>query len=249
MSFILIALSIIIAGGLLALILCRNSRLSTLLGAGATVVGCLIAIVPILKSLFHGNVETIHLVWDMPYASFFLKLDPLSAFFLLPIFVLAIMAAIYGKEYLMAYRDEKWLGIFWFFFNLLVVSMAMVCLANNTILFLIAWEVMALSSFFLVAFEYEKDDVRKASWIYMIASYLGTACLLPMFLILSEGSNSLDFDIFFKSLSPQTASICFILALVGFGTKAGIMPFHVWLPIAHPCGSQSGVGAYVRSYD
>ena len=129
MSFILIALSIIIAGGLLALILCRNSRLSTLLGASATVVGCLIAIVPILKSLFLGNVETIHLVWDMPYASFFLKLDPLSAFFLLPIFVLAIMAAIYGKEYLMAYRDEKWLGIFWFFFNLLVVSMAMVCLA------------------------------------------------------------------------------------------------------------------------
>jgi formate hydrogenlyase subunit 3/multisubunit Na+/H+ antiporter MnhD subunit len=234
MSFILIALSIIIAGGLLALILCRNSRLSTLLGAGATVVGCLIAIVPILKSLFHGNVETIHLVWDMPYASFFLKLDPLSAFFLLPIFVLAIMAAVYGKEYLMAYRDEKWLGIFWFFFNLLVVSMAMVCLANNTILFLIAWEVMALSSFFLVAFEYEKEDVRKASWIYMIASYLGTACLLPMFLILSKGSNSLDFDIFSKSLSPQMAGICFILALVGFGTKAGIMPFHVWLPIAHP---------------
>jgi formate hydrogenlyase subunit 3/multisubunit Na+/H+ antiporter MnhD subunit len=234
MSFILIALSIIIAGGLLALIFCRNSHLSTLFGAGATVIGCLIAIVPILKSLFHGNVETIHLVWDMPYASFFLKLDPLSAFFLLPIFVLAIMSAVYGKEYLMAYRDEKWLGIFWFFFNLLVVSMAMVCLANNTILFLIAWEVMALSSFFLVAFEYEKEDVRKASWIYMIASYLGTACLLPMFLILSTGSNSLDFDIFLKSLSPQMASICFILALVGFGTKAGIMPFHVWLPIAHP---------------
>ncbi|HUN55083.1 MAG TPA: proton-conducting transporter membrane subunit [Smithella sp.] len=234
MSFILIGLSVIIAGGLLALIFCRNSQLSTLFGVGATLVGCLMAIIPVLKSIFYGNAETIHLVWDMPYGSFFLKLDPLSAFFILPIFVLSMMAAVYGKEYLMAYRDEKWLGISWFFFNLLVVSMAMVCLANNTILFLIAWEIMALSSFFLVAFEYEKNDVRKASWIYMVASYLGTACLLPMFLILGAGSHSLDFDVFSKSLSPSMAGICFILALVGFGTKAGIMPFHVWLPIAHP---------------
>ena len=88
-----------------------------------------------------------------------------------------------------SYRDKKWLGLSWFFFNLLVVSMALVCLAHNAILFLIAWEVMALSSFFLVAFEYEKKDVRKASWVYMIASYLGTACLLPMFLILGAGAD------------------------------------------------------------
>jgi formate hydrogenlyase subunit 3/multisubunit Na+/H+ antiporter MnhD subunit len=234
MSFLLIALAIIIAGGLLAVIVCKNSHLSTLFGVGTTVTGCLIAIVPILKSILYGNVETVHLVWDIPYGSFFLKLDPLSAFFLLPIFVLSALAAVYGKEYLMAYRNEKWLGISWFFFNLLIASMAMVCLAHNAILFLIAWEAMALSSFFLVAFEYEKEDVRKASWIYMVASYLGTACLLPMFLILGTGANSLDFDIFSKSLSPQMAGLCFILALVGFGTKAGIMPFHVWLPVAHP---------------
>ncbi|MGV8059476.1 MAG: proton-conducting transporter membrane subunit [Smithellaceae bacterium] len=234
MSFLLIALVIIIAGGLLALITCRNSRLSTIFGVGATVGGCLIGIIPALQSVCYGNVETIRLAWDIPYATFFLKLDPLSAFFLLPIFVLSALAAVYGKEYLMTYREEKWLGISWFFFNLLVTSMAVVCLAHNSILFLIAWEVMALSSFFLVAFEYEKEDVRKASWIYMVASYLGTACLLPMFLILGTGTNCLDFDIFSRSLSPRMAGICFILALIGFGTKAGIMPFHVWLPVAHP---------------
>jgi formate hydrogenlyase subunit 3/multisubunit Na+/H+ antiporter MnhD subunit len=93
---------------------------------------------------------------------------------------------------------------------------------------------MALSSFFLVAFEYEKEEVRKSSWIYMVASYLGTACLLPMFLILGSSTNILDFDLFNKSLSPLALNICFILALIGFGTKAGIMPFHVWLPVAHP---------------
>ncbi len=165
---------------------------------------------------------------------FSLKSIRFQHFLFLPIFILSALAAVYGSEYLMAYRDKKWLGISWFFFNLLVASMAMVCLAYNTVLFLISWEVMAVSSFFLVAFEYEKAAVRKASWTYMIATYLGTACLLPMFLIFGTAAGSLDFDCFAHCLSPQSANICFILALIGFGTKAGIMPFHVWLPEAHP---------------
>lgn len=234
MSYLLIALIIIIIGGIVALTVCKNYFLSTLFGAGATVLGSLVGIIPVLKSIYYGNAETLRLVWDIPFGSFFLKLDPLSAFFLLPVFVLSGLAAVYGKEYMMAYREKKWLGISWFFFNLLVASMVLVCLAHNTILFLISWEVMALSSFFLVAFEYEKEDVRKASWVYMIASYLGTACLLPMFLILGSASGSLDFDNFLKNISPLTAGICFILAIIGFGTKAGIIPFHVWLPAAHP---------------
>ena len=112
--------------------------------------------------------------------------------------------------------------------------MALVCLARNAVLFLIAWEIMALASFFLVAFENEKPEVRRASWIYMVATHLGTACLLPMFLIFGAHAGSLDFDRFAHSLPQPLASICFILALIGFGTKAGIIPFHVWLPEAHP---------------
>ncbi len=234
MSLLLAALAIIVAGGILALVFCKNHFLSALFGAGAAFIGCIAGMLPALKSIYYGDAETVRLAWDIPLGSFFLKLDPLAAFFLLPIFLLSALVAVYGKEYLAAYRAKKRLGISWFLFNVLVVSMAMVCLAHNTVLFLVSWEIMALSSFFLVAFEYEKEDVRKASWIYMIASYLGTACLLPMFLILNAGSGPLDFDNFLKSISPQTANICFILALIGFGTKAGIIPFHVWLPVAHP---------------
>lgn len=234
MTLLIIALAIIIAGGILALITCKNYFLSTLCGVGATVLGCLLGTIPAAQCIYYGNTESIRLAWDIPFGSFFLKLDPLSAFFLLPVFVLSGLVAIYGKEYLKSYRQKKLLGISWFFFNLLVASMAFVCLASNTILFLISWEVMALSSFFLVAFEYEKEEVRRASWTYMVASYLGTACLLPMFLILGTGSTSLDFDTFLKNISPQMANFCFILALIGFGTKAGIIPFHVWLPAAHP---------------
>ena len=234
MSLLIIALSIIVIGGLLALAVCKNSALSTLLGAGSAVVGCITGLIPALQTIYYGDTTTIRLAWEMPYGSFFLKLDPLAAFFLLPILFLSGLAAIYGREYMMAYRKKKWLGLSWFFSNVLIASMAFVCLAHNAILFLISWEVMALSSFFLVAFEYEKEEVRKSSWIYMVASYLGTACLLPMFLILGSSTNILDFDLFNRSLSPLALNICFILALIGFGTKAGIMPFHVWLPVAHP---------------
>src|SRR5213076_1022198 len=94
----------------------------------------------------------------------------------------------------------------WFFFDLLVASMAMVVVARNAVLFLVAWEVMALASFFLVTFHDEDESVRSAGWTYLVATHLGTACLL----------------------------LLFILSVVGFGSKAGFMPFHVWLPEAHP---------------
>ena len=234
MLLLLIALSIIMIGGLLALLVCKNSVLNTILGVGSTVIGCCIGLIPVLQTIYYGETTTIHLVWDIPLESFFIKLDPLSAFFLLPILFLSALAAIYGREYMMAYRDKKWLGLSWFFFNVLITSMVFVCLANNAILFLVSWEVMALSSFFLVAFEYEKEEVRKSSWIYMYFSYLGTAFLLPMFLILGSSGNMLDFNLFNKNLSPMALNVCFIFALIGFGTKAGVMPFHVWLPVAHP---------------
>lgn len=234
MFLLIISLAIIIAGGLLSLIFCKQSRAAIFFGAGFATVGCVIGIIPAFSTIYYGNSEVLRLVWNIPLGSFFLKLDPLAAFFLLPIFVLSALVAIYGKEYMKTYREKKLPGLSWFFFNLLIASMVMVCLAANTILFLVSWEIMALSSFFLVAFEYEKEDVRRASWTYMIASYLGTACLLPMFLLLGAGTSFLDFDNFLKPLSPRTAGICFLLALVGFGTKAGIIPFHVWLPVAHP---------------
>jgi len=234
MSLLLISLFIIILSGCAALVCCRNARLSTYYGAGGAVVGCIIGIIPAIKILYYGTHESLRRVWDIPYGSFFIEIDPLSAFFLLPVFGLSALAAVYGAGYLMPYRKEKWLGISWFFFNILAASMVFVCLARNAVLFLLSWEIMAISSFFLVAFESEKGEVRKSSWTYMVATYLGTVCLLPMFLIFGTTAGSLDFDMFAQRLSPQMSNICFILALIGFGTKAGIMPFHVWLPEAHP---------------
>src|SRR5260370_23854303 len=171
------------------------------------------------------------MAWDVPYGSRFLDLDPLSGFFLIPVFVLCALAAIYGADYLEAYRGKKSLAPPWFFFNLLVASMVVVILARNGVLFLMAWEMMALSSFFLVTFESEKESTRQAGWIYLVASHIGTAFLLALFILLGRANGSLDFDRFSVS---SGAGLLFVLALVGFGTKAGFIPLHVWLPEAHP---------------
>jgi formate hydrogenlyase subunit 3/multisubunit Na+/H+ antiporter MnhD subunit len=160
--------------------------------------------------------------------------DGLSALFLLPLFVLAAACAVYGGAYLREHRGSRSLGPPWFFFNLLVASMALVLVARNAVLFLVAWEVMAVASFFLVAFDHERESVGEAAFTYLVASHLGTAFLLALFALLGLGTGSLDLDGPGTGLSPAAASLAFVLAVIGFGSKAGWFPFHVWLPEAHP---------------
>jgi hydrogenase-4 component B len=236
MFLVLLAVSILFLSGLLSLLLGRHARRATTVGVGGAVAGCVIGLVPTVSVLWTGRVETLRGAWHVPGGSFFVQMDALSAFFLLPILGLSIVAALYGGEYLMAYRSRKNLGSSWFFFNLLVASMVMVALAHNAVLFLLAWELMSLASFFLVTFEDEKESVREAGWTYLVATHLGTTFLLVLFLVLGREAGSLDFDRFLVasgSISP-VAGVAFFLALIGFGTKAGFMPFHVWLPEAHP---------------
>ncbi|MEI8191766.1 MAG: proton-conducting transporter membrane subunit, partial [candidate division NC10 bacterium] len=110
-----------------------------------------------------------------------------------------------------------------------------VMLARNGVLFLIAWEIMALASFFLVIFEHEDAAVREAGWVYLIATHLGSAFLLVMFVLMAKASGSYDFEAWDKlPMGPAFAGLLFLLAVIGFGTKAGFIPMHVWLPEAHP---------------
>ena len=163
-------------------------------------------------------------------------MDPLSALFLLPITGLGLLGAIYGAGYQRG-GDAKKLGVGWFHYNLLLASMVVVVTSRNAILFLIAWEVMALSSFFLVTHEHEKPHVRTAGWIYLVATHLGTAFLLALFVILGEKAGSYEFSAFARvggTLSPGLSIAAFFFALIGFGAKAGFIPLHVWLPEAHP---------------
>ena len=236
MDVLLAAVVLLVVSGLVALIASRFPRLSTVVGAGGAVASCALGLVPALTAVIRGTTTTLYRAWDVPYGSFAMALDPLSAWFVVPILGLAGLAAIYGAQYLDADRMHKRPGVSWFFFDVLVASMILVVLARNGVLFLVAWEVMSLASYFLVTFEDEDASVCAAGQTYLIATHLGTAFLLVFFLVLGRPAGSLDFAAIATAGAPgpATAGLLFLLALVGFGAKAGFMPLHVWLPEAHP---------------
>lgn len=210
--------------------------LQSVCGVAATIGMCALALTSTLRVLNGGTPESMCLAWDGSHGPFCIGVDPLSAFFLLPVLVLSALAAVYGGNYLLAYRDRKSLASSWFFFNTFVAGMILVLIARTAFLFLVAWEVMSLSAYFLVTFEHEKAEVRRAGWIYLVATHIGVVFLFAVFLLLGRNATSLEFDAFLDmpALSAASAGLIFVLALIGFGAKAGFVPFHVWLPEAHP---------------
>ncbi|MBM3267676.1 MAG: hydrogenase [Candidatus Sericytochromatia bacterium] len=230
-------LVVLVGSGLGAVLAGRRGDFAGRIGAWGAVAGCLLASIPALAVLAgaRGPV-TFERAWDVPYGAFSLLIDPLAALFLLPTLLVPALCAIYGREYLRAHGTSRALGPVWACYNTLVAAMALVLAARNGLLFLVAWEAMALSSFFLVTFEDERREVREAGWIYLVATHVGTAFLLPLFVLLGREAHSLDFAAFsaLEGLPPALAGILFCLALAGFGAKAGFMPGHVWLPEAHP---------------
>ncbi len=191
-----------------------------------------------------GNLEKI-LYFSDPIGSSAIRLDPLAVFFVIIISAGSLLASIYSMEYLKHYDEKKYsLSSFYFFFGLLISSMLLVVVVQNSILFLIVWELMSTSSFFLVIFESDKEEVRKAGVYYLIAMQIGASFLIAAFAWISSVTGSYDFNSFKNILSAQgsISIILFILFFIGFGTKAGFVPFHTWLPRAHPA-APTGVSA------
>lgn len=183
-------------------------------------------------SLLQTSDPSLIIPWALPWGRFYIVIDHLSAFFLLLIFVVPALASIYSLGYWKQAEhpdNGRRLGTF---FGFLTASMAMVVISRDSVLFLIVWEVMALSAWFTSAVENEKEEVRKAGWIYLVATHMGTLTLLAMFAFwhYQTGSFSLDLT---SALSASSAGLVFVLAVIGFGFKAGLMPLHVWLPGAH----------------
>lgn len=168
------------------------------------------------------------------------SVDALSAFFLLMISLVSFVVAIYSMGYLREYYGKKNIGLLGAGFNLFLISMAAVVTADNGFAFLLMWELMSLVSFFLVVTEHEKEEVRKAGFVYVVMTHIGTAFIIFTFLTLFYYTGSLDFSAFQESQDQYPSAIknlLFIMALIGFGTKAGMVPLHIWLPRAHPAAS------------
>jgi hydrogenase-4 component B len=237
------AVFVILAGALalcalLAALAGRRDRLALGIGTAGCAAACLAGACAAAGALRRGSVESLRLSWSLPIGEFHVGIDPLSAFFLVCVFVVSGLAAVYGGGYLRPLAGRRRLAPAAAFFNLLVGAMVLLVVARDGILFLMAWEVMSIASFFLVTFESEQETVRRAGMTYLIASQVGAVFLFVLFALLAGGGSgpgAFDFDAFRSAGAPEgLADLCFLLALVGFGTKAGFWPVHIWLPDAHP---------------
>lgn len=170
--------------------------------------------------------------WALPGAEIRMAMDGLSAIFLLPIFLIALLGSIYGLEYWKQTEHADNGQKLRFFYGLLAAGMAVVVLARNSLLFLFGWEIMAVSAFFLVTTEDHKQEVREAGWIYLVATHVATLCLFGLFSLLQSVTGSFAM-VPLTDVDPAIATAIFALALAGFGLKAGIMPLHIWLPSSH----------------
>lgn len=231
------ALIAYLAGAGAALACFRAPRWARLLAFGFALAGALLEIAASSAALAYGSGATLTLPFGVPLFSWTIRLNPLSAFFNLTLGLLAAAVSIYSSGYLRGAEARRNLGVFGFFYNALLLSLALVFTAANAFFFLVAWETMALTAFFLVVHEHEKEDTRRAGMAFLIMSHAGTGLLLIAFLILAVAAGSLDFANFHhlaSTLPPWTQMTVFALFFAGFGVKAGIIPLHIWLPAAHP---------------
>jgi hydrogenase-4 component B len=232
-TLFLAAVLVLSVGGAAALALSARPRLALGVGAATAALGCALGLAASLAALGAAPVA-LDLGWQVPNGALALGLDPLSALFAAALFALGLAAAPFGVGYL--WSRARGLGPFAFFFNVLLASMAVLLAARHAVLFLVAWEVMTVASFLLVSLEHEDAGVRRAALTYLVASHLGTAFIFGLFLVLGGAAGSLRFEAFVAAAGSAAvpAGVLFAMAVVGFGTKAGLVPLHVWLPEAHP---------------
>ena len=234
LDLVLIGTALAAASGFPGLCLDRRSPGGERIAAALMACASTLALLGAGLALAAGPGDAPAVAMPLMNATGTLAIDPLSAFFLFPIHVMGGLGAVYGLGY---WRQEdhpangRRLRLFW---GLLVAGMSVLVLARHALLFLLGWEVMALSAFFLVGTEDHLEHVRWAGWVYLIATHVGVLALFAMFGLLRVATGSFD-------LQPPAAggaglglpTAVFFLSLVAFGVKAGLMPLHFWLPVAH----------------
>jgi hydrogenase-4 component B len=220
MELVIASLLVYLSGAFVALFSGSHSKRANRVAVLAAIVGSVLGLTALW--LTRGQTISFRSNWSLPYGEISLTLDSLSRFFLLIFYTILIPIALYGYSYMTAYEHRN-LGTAWFFFLLLITAMDVVVLADNMMLFLLAWEIMSVAAFFVVVFEDDKPQVRQAGYIYFIASHIGTAFLFILFWLLQQ-----------NALTGFNKPLLLLLGLIGFGVKAGLVPLHVWLPEAHP---------------
>lgn len=236
LNLVLIATALAAGSGLPGLALRRSSPAGQRLAAGLMGLAALAGLAGALACLLGpqpGAVQTAEFPWPA-MGNGLVALDALSAFFLLPVFLMGALGPLYGLGYWPQdrhRRNARKLQLFW---GLLVAGMALLIIGRHAMVFLLGWEVMALSAFLLVTTEDQREESRRAGFIYLFGTHTGTLTLFALFALWHWGTGSYVLaPVAAGTLGLGVQSALFLLALVSFGFKAGIMPLHFWLPGAH----------------
>lgn len=237
MQLFFIGIGIVCAGALLALALRHMPARSRLFGYGAACIGSLAAAASASLVLVEGGSAQYAFFSVASYPVFSFSIDALGAFFIVLISVAGAAVSLFAISYAEHYEGKYDIGQLGAFFNLFLSAMLLVVVADSVIAFLIFWELMAILSYFLVTYEHKKDSALKAGLLYAVMTQLGTIFLAIAFFMFFRETQSFSFGDFrsFADAIPQgVKNLIFIFALIGFGSKAGIVPLHIWLPEAHP---------------
>ena len=231
LSLVIAAIAAWLAIGALGLARPRDIRYvgNVLFSAGAAV-GLGLAFVALVSI---GNaVQTVVLPLGLPDLPFHLRLDPLSAFFLLLLGSASAGISVFSAGYFRVGEGAS-PGLVSLQYHAFLAAMALVLVADDAYAFMVAWETMALASFFLVTTDHRIPEIRRAGFLYLLIAHIGAIAILLCFGVLHGGAYTFD-SMRVAARSGTWSSIAFLLALFGFGAKAGLLPLHVWLPEAHP---------------
>jgi len=236
LDLFLVTLACFSAGAVGALATARWTNLSRLVGHGGALAGAIAAFAFGVAGLAGGDMQ-LKVPDLLPLGGAAFGVDRVSAFFVVVIALGAIPSALYAIGYTREYAGKYSLAGMAFAFNVFVAAMILVPLVRNVLTFLVLWELMSLASYFLVITEHKREETLRAGWVYFVMTHAGFAALLMGFLLLARATGTMSFTEWGTAaaqLTPASRNLIFILFALGFGSKAGVVPLHVWLPRAHP---------------
>ncbi|MBK9114908.1 MAG: hydrogenase 4 subunit B [Betaproteobacteria bacterium] len=233
LDLVVAAIGVWLALGLLGLVRSRHlPYISHVLFPVGGAVG--LALAAVALAAMDAPPQALVLPLGLPDLPFHLRLDALSAFFLVLLGATGAAVSVYSAGYFRA-SDGTAPGVVCCQYHAFLAAMALVLVADDAYLFMVAWESMALASYFLVTTEHRIPEIRRAGFLYLTIAHVGAIAILLCFGVLQGGSGDYTFDAMRAIALPGAwPTVAFFLALVGFGAKAGLVPLHVWLPEAHP---------------
>ncbi|AXX87683.1 hydrogenase-4, transmembrane adaptor [Malaciobacter marinus] len=220
-----------VIGCIISLLLYKQNKIAAKVGFSISAIASAYAVFYFLVNL--EQTVSINMFESLLYSPK-LVLNPLGNFFSFVVSLVSLASSIYAIQYSGEYEKKGSLAVMAGLFNAFILSMLLLIASSDVFWFIIFWECMTVISAYLICFNDSKSSL-KAIMIYLGIAHLGAMCITAAFLIMSAQTGSLEFSSYENiQLSPVMASIVFLLAFIGFGSKAGMFPMHVWLPKAHP---------------